>query len=713
MTRSPASRNAVLHAAVLAAFTSLAPAAMADDDHGWRQDRDGRRHLHQSGPNQRPWWLREVRERRVDGITDDLLTAGLGASGLASATPPGFANPAAPTATELRRLAIYTNYRALADMTEAGGYGRFWGPNLDLQGGNTLGEGKVPGVELLAYADRGDGRENVTLMVQIPDSFDARRPCIVAAPSSGSRGVYGAIGTSGEWALKRGCAVAYTDKGTGNGAHDLTRDRVTLIDGTLASADAAGRDSHFTAPISDAERETYAARFPERYAFKHAHSRLNPERHWGRDTLRSIEFAFWAINRQLGAHGRKAVMPRNTTVIAASVSNGGGAVLMAAEQDDEGLIDGVVATEPQVHVDDPKRLVVRRGGAPVAAAGLPLYDYVTAGYLYQPCAALSADLAGSPFAFLIGAAPQRAQNRCTALKEAGLIQGNTMAELAAAARQRLREAGYEPESDPLLASHFLFNVTPAVSVTYANAYARASVTQNLCGYSMGTVVGQVPGPAVVDHMRNIFSVGNGVPPTNGIQLIFENAVGGAALAGANGFAVSPSTNRPDYEFDGVRCLRGLLADRTVRKSIEALGLRGDLQGRPTMIVHGRADALIPVNNTSRPYMAATSLRRAKGEEVRYVEVTNAQHFEAFLPLAGYAQAYLPLHVYSLQALDAMWERLTRGRDLPPSQVVRTVPRGLQGLTAARLEAANLPAIRTMPAAADRILVKGGVIDVPN
>jgi hypothetical protein len=54
-----------------------------------------------------------VRTTAYDGVTDDLLTAGLGKSGLASAVPPGFANPSSPTAAELRRLAIYSNYRAL------------------------------------------------------------------------------------------------------------------------------------------------------------------------------------------------------------------------------------------------------------------------------------------------------------------------------------------------------------------------------------------------------------------------------------------------------------------------------------------------------------------------------------------------------------------------------------------------------------------------
>src|SRR5262245_20458728 len=48
-----------------------------------------------------------------DGNTNDLLTAGLGKSGLGGMTPPGFSDPLHPTAEELRRSAIYNNYRAL------------------------------------------------------------------------------------------------------------------------------------------------------------------------------------------------------------------------------------------------------------------------------------------------------------------------------------------------------------------------------------------------------------------------------------------------------------------------------------------------------------------------------------------------------------------------------------------------------------------------
>ena len=88
-------------------------------------------------------------------------------------------------------------------------------------------------------------------MVQIPASFNAGGACIVTATSSGSRGVYGAIGSAGEWGLKRGCVVAYTDKGTGTGVHDLATDTVNLQNGVRTGAAAAGKNSNFTA---DADR---------------------------------------------------------------------------------------------------------------------------------------------------------------------------------------------------------------------------------------------------------------------------------------------------------------------------------------------------------------------------------------------------------------------------------------------------------------------------
>ena len=98
-----------------------------------------------------------VAHTHYDGVTNDLLTAGLGRTGLGSATPPGFADPLHPTAEELRRLAIYNNYRALVDPTPGGGYGTLYGPN-DGDGQVTTSEGLIAGDEYIAFEKGEDGR---------------------------------------------------------------------------------------------------------------------------------------------------------------------------------------------------------------------------------------------------------------------------------------------------------------------------------------------------------------------------------------------------------------------------------------------------------------------------------------------------------------------------------------------------------------------------
>jgi len=130
---------------------------------------------------------------QYDGASDDLLTGGLGIQGLQSSTPPAFNNADKPTPAELRSYAIYTNYRALNDTTTAGGFGRLYGPNVN----NKNIQGKIAGVEYLSFMKLDANHQNVTLMVQIPADFDADNPCLITGPSSGSRGIYGAIGTVG------------------------------------------------------------------------------------------------------------------------------------------------------------------------------------------------------------------------------------------------------------------------------------------------------------------------------------------------------------------------------------------------------------------------------------------------------------------------------------------------------------------------------------
>lgn len=677
--------------------------------------------------NLKPGYLGTVQRTDYDGNTDDLLTAGLGKTGLAGAAPT-YANPAQPTAAELRRAAIYNNYRALLDMTAAGGYGTLYGPNVDASGQAGNGEGKVAGSEFIAYSDDGTGQRNVTLMVQLPASFDPARPCIVTATSSGSRGIYGGIST-GEWGLKKGCAVAYTDKGTGAAPHDPVADTVPLIDGRRTTAAAAGTSAQWRAPVSDADRAAFNAAFPNRLAFKHAHSQRNPEKDWGTFTLQAIEFALYVINEQFAPPARDGVtrqrtfQPINTVVIASSVSNGGGAAIAAAELDTQGLIDGVAVSEPAVELPASPGVSVRRGSTVLPVIGKTLFDYTSHANLYQACASLSPQLAGTPFqaayqagfGFLAG-------NRCASLKAKGLLTATGTTALADEALQKLRDYGWEPESNDLHASLAAFEVAPAVTVTFGNALSRASLTDRLCGISYAAAT-QAGVPTAIDpaQLAQMFATGNGVPPqaVPNVQLINDNHPGGPLR---DLLSVSPSTGVADLNLDGALCLRNLLTGTdakavALRTGIDETRRTGNLRGKPAMIVHGRADALLPVSHTSRPYYALNRTVEGANSKLSYVEVTHAQHFDSFIGLPavlpGYDTRYVPLHVYLVRALDAMHAHLTQGTPLPPSQVLRTVPRGGTPGAAPAITTANVPPIASTPAPGDTIEFANGTVTVPD
>ena len=669
----------------------------------------------------------EIIHNSYDGVNDDLLTGGVGKTDLQSPIAPAFADAAHPTAAELRRRAIYNNYRALVDMTTKGGYGVLYGPNIDLNGNDTLGNGKIAGDEYLAYADKGDGHKNVTMMVQIPASFDPHNACIVTATSSGSRGVYGAIGTAGEWGLKRGCAVAYTDKGTGNGAHDLQADTVNLIDGVRQDAVSAGTLSNFTADLTPAGLAAFNAQTPNRFAFKHAHSRQNPEKDWGKDTLQAVKFAFFVLNEKFATPARPLPVRRsNTIVIASSASNGAGAAIAAAELDEEGLIDGVAVSEPQIQPKFVKKLAIQRGSnPPFTGHSKPLLDFFTLANLFQPCASLSAGVSASPWLFLLNAT--RAVNRCTSLEFAGLLAGDTTAAQADSALAILRESGWEPESDLLHASHYVTSATPGVTLTYANAYGRFSVAENLCGFSFGAT-NPAPTAILASSLARIFADGNGVPPTGGVNIINNNSIGGPLL---DVLSVSPSTGQADFNVDGALCLRSLFTGidpatgmeltgkahknaGKVQEGIENVLRDGDLHGKPAIIVHGRSDALIPVNFSSRPYFGLNQLAEGHRSRLRYYEVTNAQHFDTFIGIvAGYDKRFVPLHVYLIQGLNLMFDHLKNGRPLPPSQVVRTVPRGEILGFAPPITSANVPSIQANPPSGDLITFRHFTVHVPD
>jgi len=698
-------RTAALGALAVLVAVALAACHGGDDDNGGSSQPTNTLPSFVSG---------SVNTQTYDGVSDDLLTAGLGKTGLASATAPSFAKPAAPTAAELRRLAIYSNYRALVDMSANGGYGRFWGPNVDLNGNDTLGEGKIAGKEYIAYADDGSGMQNVSLLVQIPQSFNPDQPCIVTATSSGSRGVYGAISAAGEWGLKRGCAVAYTDKGSGNGGHELATDLVTLIDGTLAGASIAGTKAIFKANVSASALSSFNSAFPNRYAYKHAHSQQNPEKDWGKNTLQAIQFAYWALNDMFGAVSGSSHQVRynkgSITTIAASVSNGGGASLAAAEQDSDGWITAVVVGEPQINLNLPSQVSVRQGGLPVGSFGRPLADYMTLANLLQPCAALAPAAAGAPYLTALPLATTNAIRtaRCATLAASGLITGGNTVAQATDALNQLHQAGYETDSDTLHAPMWDSQAVPAVAVTYADAYMTASVLDNLCNFSFGTtnaVTGAAGVAPLVSPMPTLFGNGNGVPPTNGINLVYNAGTTGAA---------DHRLATPDASYAGAACLRSLWTNgnATMVGSVNAIRVNANLRGKPAIIVQGRADALVPINHASRPYLGANRVAEGNNSQLSLYEITNGQHFDAFLSVAGFDTRFIPVHYYNIQALNLMWNHLKNNAPLPPSQVVRTVARGGAAGSAPALTTSNLPPIATDPGA-NAITTAGGIVNVPN
>jgi len=140
-------------------------------------------------------------------------------------------------------------------------------------------------------------------------------------------------------------------------------------------------------------------------------------------------------------------------------------------------------------------------------------------------------------------------------------------------------------------------------------------------------------------------------------------------------------------------------------------LTARLRGKPAIIAHGRSDALVPVNHSSRAYYGTNQLVEGAGHRrLSYIEVTNAQHFDAFLGFSGYAENFIPLHVYLIRALNDMYDHLTAGRSLPPSQVVRTTPRGTGAPT---ITAANVPPIKKYPAFRDRIWFIKNTLYIPD
>jgi hydroxybutyrate-dimer hydrolase len=286
-------------------------------------------------------------------------------------------------------------------------------------------------------------------------------------------------------------------------------------------------------------------------------------------------------------------------------------------------------------------------------------------------------------------------------------------------------------------AHWGLGNGPILSAMYPTMYGRFSVTDNVCNTSFAAV-DALGAPVALNAAAKAqsFAVGNGTANGNGLGLapavVYNDSVGGARYWQ---LATSVSTGVQDFGLDNALCQRALVTgvDETgaaltsvatstrptaaqstaVRAGIAEVVLSGNLRAKPTLIVAGRSDALVPVNNNARAYVAFNRVAEGSTSKLGYIEVTNAQHFDAFLPFGGFDTRFVPLHVYFNRAMDAMYAHLKNGTALPPSQVVRTTPRGGLPLAAPAITAANVPPITSSPLVADQITLTGSTLAVPN
>ncbi len=536
--------------------------------------------------------------------SDDLLTAGLGLSGIKNATPPAIADAEHPTPEELRRRAIWSSWRGIADLSANGGYGEVYG-----------NAAPVPGREMTALLTVPGATQPHRVLVQVPDNFDMQKRCVVLAPSSGSRGVYGAIAVAGAWGLPRGCAIAYTDKGTGSDYYDYDSNTGTRLDGRR------GTDGLAFKPAAGGTH----------VAFKHAHSSDNPEADWGKHVLQAAQFAMIALEK---AFPSEAFDLESSRVIAVGISNGGGAVLRAAEIEGAWL-DGVVAGEPNVQ----------------PAGARSLLDYMSDAAQIMPCALLhfsADDVPRGPFETAWTA-------RCASLKSVNIVSGMDVPAQADAAYKLLHDGGWTDEAIISGATSVAFDLWRVVAVAYAAAYGRVGVGAHPCGYSYAALGPDGAARATTPLEQAVwFSDASGIPPGAGVALVDSKAA-----------AIDPA-------FPGISCLRDLATRGTLARGINDVHAGLPRAGLPIMVIHGLNDGLIPPAFSSIPWVKSA---KEAGRQVTSWHVQNAQHFDAFLGLPGFADRDVPLLPYVYNALDRIWANLETQKPLPGDATIAAKPRG--------------------------------------
>jgi hydroxybutyrate-dimer hydrolase len=334
---------------------------------------------------------------------------------------------------------------------------------------------------------------------------------------------------------------------------------------------------------------------------------------------------------------------------------------------------------------------------------------------------------------VLTAQTSRAAARCAGLAAKGLVTGADTAAQALDALNKLKAFGWTAFNDQMHNAHYALGNGPILSAMYPWSYGRFAVTDNVCNTSFAAVDATgAPIALPAASKAQSFAIANGTANGTPASVVYNNSVGGSRVWN---LSTSPSTNAQDFGLDAALCQRALVTgvDETgaaltatatstrptaaqsaaVQAGIAEVVLNGNLRGKPALIVAGRNDALVPVNNNARAYLAFNRVTEGAATKLGYIEVANAQHFDSFNGFSGFDTRYISLHVYFNRAMDAMFARLKNGTALPPSQVVRATPRGGVPGAAPAVTNANVPALSAAPAAADQIGFAGTSVTVPN
>lgn len=659
--------------------------------------------------NIQPSWLVIKDSYFYDAETDDLVTAGLGFSQLShSIFADKFNDPNNPTIHELRkaRLNRYIDTKT--------GEGYFFG--FDIKKLTPLFDGRIAGTEVLAYLDKGE--EKVAFLLQIPLDFDKKQPCIIAIPTMNSEGIYNAkdMQIRGLWGLNHNCAVVYNDKGLGNALFDIDNKNGYLINGQVANQSSA-MDNLLFSPTVD---PLFMQRYSNRYAVKQLHAKQNPEEKWGEYVINSIEFAFYQLNEVFSQTNEIIFDKDNTHVLVYGATDGGGAALKAGEYDLDGIIDGIVAINPQIQISKNINipLFIQQGGAAkIKLEPKSLVDYSSYGALYIPCAiaALKNNKSGDyiPYAdkFFF------AEYRCAALKNSGLLESDTIESQANEALDKLYQYGWNKEMIIQLPYHY-FNQSINLPYRYISQYGRYAVEENLCDYSVASINQEVLfnegtlSPLTKTNFSLLWAKNSGSLPINREkEMVVIDLVNNSDPNGARRefYSRSKDSEFIDYNLSGALCLRQKALDQRVQLGSNKVGSTGKLNQIKTIIVHGQQNVQNLPNHSSRAYVALNSYTEGSFSQLRYIEVENASYMDSVAPLD---HVLIPIDYYGESAMNMLWNNITKKTSLPDSQVIRTkVRRDKTGFTLA-ISKDHLQAILQTPRQENRIKTDNGTLILP-